>query len=211
MKTLPFFLLTLGLVPLAGLTQSPVNPSTGFPAPLPATTTERPTHFEKEGIVVIEAESGRGEWERLEEEGASVIRAVPGRRMIYRVRFAKPGVYYVHMRCRLTSGMIGPAGTVLKDQSTNDAHLTVGGERLYGSDHQTRPEGMRCHSKSLAWWALPKGPGGHTPENIKQNPVVTYLPEAGVYEVALGYRSPGFVVDKIAFTQSPELPTELEE
>jgi len=73
-------------------------------------------------------------------------------------------------------------------------------------DLTTRPDGMRCHSATLSWWSLPKGPGGHTPVAIKNAPVTTFLPQAGVYELVLRYRSPGFVVDKIAFTRTPQAP-----
>lgn len=158
--------------------------------------------------LVIEAETGTGDWERLEENEATVIRAVPGKSMTYRINFAEGGVYYVHLRCRLTSGLKGPDGQIMADASTNDAHVLVGGQRLYGSDLTTRPEGMRCHSAALSWWSLPKGPGGHTPVAIKSSPVTTFLPQAGVYEVVLRYRSPGFVVDKIAFTRTPQAPAD---
>jgi len=167
-----------------------------------------PSHVIDLQNITIEAETGTGEWMRFEEDGQTVIQAVPDTSMTYRVQFSAPGLYYIHLRCRLTSGMARADGTILADHSTNDAHVTVGGVRLYGSDHTTRPEGMRCHSRTLGWWSLPKGPGGHTPEVIKETPVVTYLPEAGVYEVVLRFRSPGFVVDKIAFTRTALPPAE---
>jgi len=177
-------------------------------APWPTPLTHAPATASSPSSLVIEAETGTGEWERLEESGAVVIRAVPGKSMTYQVSIAEAGVYYVHLRCRLTSGMKGPDGRLLDDTSTNDAHVTVGGQRLYGSDLTTRPDGMRCHSATLSWWSLPKGPGGHTPVAIKNAPVTTFLPQAGVYEVVLRYRSPGFVVDKIAFTRTPQVPTD---
>jgi hypothetical protein len=182
--------------------------SSTFAEPRPVPTVGSAEHMERDGVVVIEAESGNGDWERLEEAGATVIRSVLGETMTYRVAFSDAGMWYVHLRCRLTSGMVTADGRALADHSTNDAHVTVGGVRLYGSDRTTRPEGMRCHGRTLGWWSLPKGPGGHTPDAIRPGPVFTFLPATGVYEVVLRYRSPGFVVDKIAFTRSALPPPE---
>ncbi|MDI1249836.1 MAG: hypothetical protein PSV13_13305 [Lacunisphaera sp.] len=182
--------------------------STEYAPPLPAPSTANSLSTKPGYSLVVEAETGIGEWERLEDSGVTVIRAVQGKSMTYHVNFAEAGVYYVHLRCRQTSGMKGPDGQILADTSTNDVHVLVGGQRLYGSDLTTRPEGMRCHSSTLSWWLLPKGPGNHTPEAIKNSPVTTYLPQAGVYEVILRYRSPGFVVDKIAFTRTPKAPAD---
>ncbi len=210
-KTLLLSLTAVFLMPLGARAQTKVVAAAAvtFPAPLPAPAAGEPTHSERDGVVMIEAESGSGAWERFEEAGATVIRSVVGEHMTYRVRFNEPGVRYVHLRCRPTVGFVDAKGNVLEDTSTNDVHVTVGGERLYGSDNVTRPDGIRSHGKGLSWWSLPKGPGGHTPQNIKQKGVMTYLPQAGVYEVVLGYRSPAFVVDKIAFTVSPKAPEDL--
>lgn len=210
-KNLLLSLTAVFLMPLGARSQTEVAAAApvAFPAPLPAPIAEETTHAERDGVVVIEAESGTGAWEKFEEAGATVIRSVLGESMTYRVRFTEPGVRYVHLRCRPTSGYVDAKGKVLDDTSTNDAHVTVGGEKLYGSDRTTRPDGIRSHGKALSWWSLPKGPGGHTPPNIKQGGVMTYLPKAGVYEVVIRYRSPAFVVDKIAFTVSPKAPAEL--
>ncbi len=158
--------------------------------------------------LVIEAEAGEGGWERLAEAGEQVIRARAGARMTYRVRFERAGVHFLHLRCRLTVGYKDATGKVLEPSSTNDAAVTVGGALLYGSDGKTRPAGMRCHSRDLRWTFLPKGPGAHTPEAIKEQPVHTYIPQPGVYEVVIGYRSPAFVIDKLAFTPAPQSPPE---
>jgi hypothetical protein len=206
-------LLTRGIPLLAALLASfRCAVATDFPVahpfsiPLPSPTSAEPTHTEQNGQVLIPAVEGKGQWERFEEDGFTVIRAVHGESMIYRVDFKQAGIWYVHLRCRLTSGMKGPDGKVLADHSTNDAYVTVGGVRLHGSDRVTRPEGMRCHGRALDWWSLPKGPGGHTPDAIRDDPVMAFLPEPGVYELALRYRSPGFVVHQIAFTRTPKPP-----
>jgi len=172
------------------------------PLPHPTPTTAEAMHVVSEGLVVIEAESGAGKWERIQDHGTAAIRSVPEAQMRYQVRFPEAGVYFVHLRCHHTLGMKNAAGEVLKGESTNDALFTVGGVRLYGVDNLTRPEGMRCHSADFRWWNLPKGPGAHTPEPIKQHPVHTFIPGPGVYEVMIGYRSPGFVIDKLAFSRA---------
>jgi hypothetical protein len=201
--TSPLAVLLASLVG-AVATEAPV--AQPFARPLPAPTSAGATHTERNGQVLIRATEGEGHWERFEEDGFAVIRAVHGESMIYRVYFKQAGIWYVHLRSRLTTGMKGPDGQVLADHSTNDAYVTVGGVRLHGSDRVTRPEGMRCHGRALDWWSLPKGPGGHTPDAIRDDPVMTFLPEPGVYEVALRYRSPGFVVHQIAFTRTPKPP-----
>jgi hypothetical protein len=158
--------------------------------------------------LVLEAEAGKGGWERIDEAGEKAIRAKEGERMVYRIRFERAGVYYLHLRCRLTVGYMDATGKVLEPSSTNDAAITVGGARLYGSDGVTRPEGMRSHARTFRWTFLPKGPGGHTPDPIRNNPVHTFIPQPGVYELAIGYRSPALVIDKFAFTTQPASPAD---
>jgi hypothetical protein len=178
------------------------------PTPHPAPMVADAPWAMRGDTLVIEAEAGEGGWERLTEAGEQVIRAREGARMTYRVRFERAGIYYPHLRCRLTVGYKDAAGKVLVPSGTNDASITVGGAPLYGSDGKTRPAGMRCHHRELRWTFLPKGPGAHTPEAIKEQPVHTYIPRPGVYEVVIGYRSPAFVVDKLAFTTAPQSPPE---
>lgn len=184
----------------AGLTRPPPHPA---PVAAEALWTMRGD------ALVIEAEAGEGGWERLTEAGEQVIRSREGARMMYRVRFERAGIHYLHLRCRLTVGHKDAAGKVLVPSGTNDAAVTVGGALLYGADGKTRPAGMRCHSRELRWTFLPKGPGAHTPEAIRDRPVHTYIPQPGVYEVVVGYRSPAFVIDKLAFTTSPKSPAEI--
>ncbi len=178
------------------------------PAPHPVAVAAEASWTMRRDPLVIEAEAGEGAWERLAEAGEQVIRAREGARMTYRVRFERAGIYYVHLRCRLTVGHKDAAGKVLGASSTNDAAIAVGGALLYGADSRTRPAGMRCHSRELRWTFLPKGPGAHTPDAIRDRPVHTYIPQPGVYEVTIGYRSPAFVIDKLAFTTTPQSPAE---
>jgi hypothetical protein len=156
--------------------------------------------------VPFSAQEGVGDWERIESHGIAAIRSVAGASMRYLVQLPEAGRFYVHLRCHQSTGMIGPQGTPLPGHSTNDAFVTIGGVRLFGSDGVTRPEGIRCHSDEFAWWSLPKGPGGHTPDPIRNDPVHTVIPAPGIYELVLTYRSPGFVVDQIAVTRHPSPP-----
>lgn len=156
--------------------------------------------------LLLEAEGGEGGWERIDDQGTKAIRAVTDAKMVYRLRFDAAGTYYLHLRCHHAGGTKDAAGVVQKGESTNDAVVTFGGAPLYGSDKVTRPVGMRCHSKEFRWWALPKGPGAHTPPPIKDKPVQLWVPEAGSYELVIGYRSPGLVIDRIAITRTPQPP-----
>lgn len=176
------------------------------PPPHAAPIDVAPTHTFQDGIALIEAESGEGGWERIQEKNTKAIRAVQGAEMRYRVRFPEAGFYFAYMRSHYAVGMKNAKGEVMETHSTNDAHVLVGGARLYGSDLTTRPEGMRCHSAEFRWSNLPKGPGGHTPEAIKKLPVHAFIPRSGVYEVIVRYRSPGLVIDKLAFSRDPKPP-----
>ena len=174
------------------------------PPPHPVATTAKADHVMRNGLVIIEAESGAGKWERVTDQGTTAIRSAVGAKMSYQVQFPEAGIYYVHLRCHYSVGMKNAAGEVLKGESTNDALFTVGGARLYGSDNATRPEGLRCHSADFRWWSRPKGPGAHTPNPIKELPAHTFIPQPGVYEVVIGYRSPGFVIDQLAFSRTAQ-------
>jgi hypothetical protein len=178
------------------------------PPPHPAPIAAEAAWTMRGDALVIEAEAGTGGWERIAEAGEQAIRAKEGATMVYRIRFERAGVYHLHLRSRLTVGYKDATGKKLEPSSTNDAAITVGGALLYGSDEKTRPAGMRCHSRDLRWTSLPKGPGAHTPDAIRNDPVHTYIPQPGVYEVVIGYRSPAFVIDKLAITTLPKPPAE---
>jgi hypothetical protein len=186
----------------------PLVPAASPPPPHPQPAAVPATVVASASVTVWEAEAGEGEWERIEAGGVAAVRAVSGKTMRYAVRFAEAGEYYVHLRCHHAGGTKNAAGETLKGESTNDAVVTVGGARLYGADGTTRPVGIRCHSREFRWWSLPKGPGAHTPDAIRDRPVRTYIPAPGVYEIAIGYRSPGFVIDKIALTTTSAPPPE---
>lgn len=179
-----------------------------LPPPHPQPTAAAATVVVRGGTAVWEAEAGEGGWERIDEAGTAAIRAVSGKAMRYAVRFDAAGEYFLHLRCHHAGGTKNAAGETLKGESTNDAVVTVGGAPLYGADGTTRPVGMRCHSREFRWWSLPKGPGAHTPGPIRDLPVRTFIPAPGVYEIAVGYRSPGLVIDKLAVTATPAPPPE---
>lgn len=204
----PILIISVTAVLAASRTLIAASAPSAPPPPHAQLTTAAATHDFRHDTAVLEAESGEGNWMRIDEGGTAAIRAVEGASMRYRLYFPEPGWYFVHMRSHHAVGLKNAQGEVLAPHSTNDAHVLVGGAPLYGSDLVTRPEGMRCHSAEFRWWQLPKGPGGHTPPAIKENPVRAYIPAAGIYEVTIRYRSAGLVIDKLAFTRKPAAPSE---
>lgn len=120
--------------------------------------------------------------------GTARIDASDNGYVTYEVTFTRTGNYYVFLLCKYTGS---------SSAERNDCFITLDGAKLYGSDNVTRPDGIRTHSPTFAWSGLPKGPGGSTPENIKNNPVYAKVSSAGTKTFKIGSRSQGFVVDKI--------------
>lgn len=142
---------------------------------------------ERDGRVAFEAEDGEGDWCLIPAPGGLAVQD-PGRgAMRYKIEFTRAGHYYVFLFAKQ-----GPAG----GGAENDAILTLNGERLYGSDHRTRPEGMRVHG-DWQWTFLPKGPGGHTPDAIRDHPVYFKVPAPGRCTLEIAHRSTNFAVDKV--------------
>jgi len=142
---------------------------------------------EHSGRVAFEAEDGVGDWRLISAPGGRAIQDPGEGRMRYEIEFTQAGNYYVFLLAK--QGPSGPG----KD---NDCVLTLNGERLFGSDQLTRPEGMRVHG-SWKWTHLPKGPGGHTPDVIRNDPVYFKVPAPGRYTIEIAHRSANFSVDKI--------------
>lgn len=141
----------------------------------------------RDGQVAFEAEDGEGDWRLIPAPGGLAMQDPGQGTMRYTIEFTQSGNYYVFLFAKQ-----GPAGS----GEENDAALTLNGERLYGSDHHTRPEGMRVHG-NWKWTFLPKGPGGHTPDTIRNNPVYFKVPEPGRYVFEIKHRSANFAVDKV--------------
>ena len=142
---------------------------------------------ERDGRVAFEAEDGEGDWRVIATPSGAGVQDPGKGAMRYEIEFTLPGNYYVFLYAKQ-----GPAG----GGAENDAALTLNGERLYGSDHTTRPEGMRVHG-DWQWTFLPKGPGGHTPEAIRNRPVYFRVPAPGRYVLEIKHRSANFAVDKV--------------
>jgi hypothetical protein len=142
---------------------------------------------ERDGRVEFEAEDGTGDWKRIALPGGHAIQDPGEGTMRYEIKFTTAGRYYVFLLAK--QGPTGPG----KD---NDCVLMLNGERLFGSDHRTRPEGMRVHG-DWKWSHLPKGPGGHTPDAIRNDPVYFRVPAPGRYTLEMAHRSANFAVDKI--------------
>lgn len=47
------------------------------------------------------------------------------------------------------------------------------------------------------WTHLPKGPGNHTPDAIRDGPVYFQVPAPGRYTFEFAHRSANFAVDKV--------------
>ena len=157
---------------------------------------QRQPFAERGGVVAFEAESGGGEWPTFQIPGGEAIRDPGGGRMRYQVTFSKPGKYYVFMRCKQ-----GPRG---KDKE-NDVLVSLNGERLYGEDDKTRPVGMRSYG-DWKWAYLPKGPGWHTPDSIRNGPVYFKVPAAGEYTFEIAHRSANFCIDKVMMKRGDPTP-----
>ncbi len=108
-------------------------------------------------------------------------------RMIYHLNISEPGPYFVFLLCRT------PGGT-----STNDCFIRINGDKLHAvASPAMRPDGMRVHSETYAWTYLPKGPGAHTPNLIRDKPVFVWIKNAGTHQLEIISRSKLFCIDKI--------------
>jgi hypothetical protein len=151
------------------------------------------TWAERDGVVAMEAERGKGDWTPRDDPAASAGRFVndPGRgAMSYAFTVTKTGRFFVFLRAR--KGTATPA-----TDDENDVFVEIDGQRLYGGDGKTRPEGMRTNPTTWAWTFLPKGPGGHTPDAIRDLNVYALIEKPGPHELVLRHRSVNFSVDKI--------------
>jgi hypothetical protein len=141
----------------------------------------------KSGKVLIEAESGRGKWTKINSPTGSAIQDPGEGGMKYDIVFEQPGRYYVFLFAK--------PGTEGKDKE-NDVLLNLDGRKLYGSDDQTRPDGMRAYG-DWKWTKLPKGPGHHTPDNIRDDGVYFLVEKPGHYTLEIAHRSASFAIDKV--------------
>lgn len=152
---------------------------------------------EQNGAILIEAEQGRGDWTLIPSPTGRAIQDPGEGRMRYQVEFARPGKYYVFLLARQ-----GPRG---KDKE-NDVLLSLDGEKLYGQDDTTRPDGMRSYG-GWKWTGLPKGPGAHTPDAIRRGPVYFLVAKAGRHTLEIAHRSSHFAVDKVLLKRDdPTVP-----
>jgi hypothetical protein len=165
---------------------------------------------ERDGVVVMEAERGQGTWKIIEDAGCSGGRGIndPGRGMMsYTFHVQKPGRWYLFLRAVRGS-------TTARTDDENDVTVEVNGARLFGSDAQTRPEGLRVRSETWTWTFLPKGPGAHTPDNIREGNVHFVAGRAGQQRLDLIHRSTNISIDRIllrheSVPNATALPTDL--
>jgi hypothetical protein len=170
-----------------------------YTALLELTSPPAPVIRARGGEIAFEAENGSGNWKRIATPTGSAVQDPGYGRMYYDIEFTEPGKYYVFLFARQ-----GEAGR--NKGKENDVALTLGGEKLYGSDHKTRPTGIRS-SGDWKWGKLPKGPGGHTPDAIRNDPVYFLVREPGRLRFEMAHRSENFAVDKIVLKRdNPEPP-----
>jgi hypothetical protein len=149
---------------------------------------------ESNGMVFIEAEeaSNVSGWKQVDGRSGKAMRDTVGGNkgsMSYSINFTKAGNYYIYALARRTD--------LQHSDKANDWTVTLNNQKLYGIDNKTRPEGMRCVTTSFMWHSLPKGPGSHTPENIKDAVVHAKVPAPGTYTLKIGSRSAGAEIDKL--------------
>jgi hypothetical protein len=154
---------------------------------------------ERDGMVAFEAEDGLGEWTRFDTQDGAAIRDPGGGRMRYEIDFTQSGDYYVFLYAKQ-----GPLG---KDKE-NDVLLRLDGQKLYGSDRILRPDGMRSGG-DWKWTKLPKGPGSHTPDNIRNDAVYFRVASPGVKVFEIIHRSSNYAIDRVMMKRGDAtLPTE---
>jgi hypothetical protein len=140
---------------------------------------------EQNGIVEIEGEDGRGNWTTIDSPTGKAIQDPGEGSMRYDIIFDQPGRYYVFLLAKQ-----GPRG---KD---NDVLLSLDGRKLYGLDNQSRPDGMRS-SGDWKWTHLPKGPGFHAPDSIRDDGVYFLVEKPGHHTLEIAHRSSNFAIDKV--------------
>ena len=148
---------------------------------------------EQEGMIVFEAENGSGTWTVVQDpavSGGAYVNDPGSGEMHFQLAIKSPGKWQIHMLAM--RGMDTPAS-----DDENDCCIFINKERIYGSDDETRPEGMRINGTGWGWTTRPKGPGGHTPDVIKNGDVHLRVAEPGIYTFTLAHRSVNFNIDKI--------------
>ncbi len=146
---------------------------------------------ERDGIVSIEAERAAGVkgWIEVAGKSGKALQDDGHGSLSFDIQFSRGGKYYVWFLCRDQG-----------NTETNDCFVTLGKQRLYAADDKTRPDGIRSAGPGFKWICQPKGPGGHTPGEIKGKPVYALVPGPGRHTLKIAHRSRGFVVDKIVLS-----------
>lgn len=153
----------------------------------------------KDGRVEFEAEEGLGNWPVMDSPAGKAIRDPGDGQMKYNIIFDQRGRYYVFL--------LAKQGTHGEDRE-NDVLLSLDGRKLYGSDGQARPDGMRSHG-DWKWTRLPQGPGFHTPDSIRDDGVYFLVETPGHYTFEIAHRSANIAIDKVLMKlDDPTLPGE---
>ncbi len=153
------------------------------------------------GVIAVEAENA------ITCQGWRMVDGLSGKAMqddsergegwlYYELEFDKAGRYFVYLLCMAPK----------KNTSQNDCYIYLENQRLYAlGDSRLRPDGIRVHTDEFSWSGLPKGPGAHTPEAIRDNQVYFEIQDPGIYTLRIISRSMRFKLDKIVL-QPENLP-----
>jgi hypothetical protein len=151
---------------------------------------------ETNGVVAFEAELGTGDWRLIATPTGRGIEDPGAGRMLYEIEFAQTGNYYVFLlACQ------GPLGK----HKENDVLLSLSGEKLFGQDDRTRPDGIRSYG-DWKWARLPKGPGAHTPNPIRDGPVYFRVTRPGIHRLEIAHRSANFAIDRVLLKRDDPTP-----
>lgn len=165
----------------------------------------QPQFKEENGTIALEAEHATTltGWRLVNGKSGQALQDNSERKqgkLTFNIKVESPGKYFVYLLC------LAPA----RDTGKNDCYVTLNGKPLYAaSDSTLRPEGIRVHSDIFVWSSLPKGPGAHTPNAIRDGKVYALIDQPGVHTLEIASRSQGFTLDKIILQKDTITPTEV--
>jgi hypothetical protein len=163
----------------------------------------QPQFEEQNEVIALEAEHATtvAGWRIAEEKSGQALQDHAGRhqgKLTFDITVESPGKYYVYLLC------LAPE----RDTGKNDCYVTLDGEPLYAANDSTlRPEGIRVHADTFVWSSLPKGPGAHTPNAIRDGKVYALIDQPGLHTLEIASRSQGFVLDKVILQKAASPPT----
>ena len=167
---------------------------------------------EKNGIVMIEAESGNlpSQWKKrtnisgaqgsghIEFTGTSTFDSYRAPKIKYPVKISKTGEYTLALRCRNGIGASGPKSKNVDSGANqmNDCWIEIEEAKSYKiGDYKLNSQIPKVWVQSKNDWSWDSF--GEYDEDFNSTIKATFS-KAGTYNITLGGRSKGFVVDRIA-------------